>query len=124
MTMPLALVLYENLLPGSQLVNRLEDMGYRVLACHDAAQLGRECRARKPLIVLADLYSEKRDICAAIAALRADPETEHIPVLAINPNDNPALRQSAMKAGAALVVADEVILHHLQNFLDQALEIG
>ena len=37
MTQPLALVLYEKLLPGSQLVNRLQDLNYRVQTIADAA---------------------------------------------------------------------------------------
>ena len=32
MTQPLALVFYEKLMPGSQLVNRLQDLNYRVQA--------------------------------------------------------------------------------------------
>ena len=36
---PLALVLYEKLLPGTQLVNRLQDLNYRVQTVNDAALL-------------------------------------------------------------------------------------
>ena len=39
MTKPLALVFYERLMPGSQLVNGLQDLGYRVLAITEAALL-------------------------------------------------------------------------------------
>src|SRR5438445_9362650 len=38
MTTPLALVFYENLLPGSQLVNRLQDLGYRVQTIGDRSE--------------------------------------------------------------------------------------
>ena len=40
MTQPLALVLYERLLPGSQLVNRLQDLNYRVQVIADAGARG------------------------------------------------------------------------------------
>ena len=40
MTQPLALVLYEKLLPGSQLVNRLQDLNYRVQTIADPASCG------------------------------------------------------------------------------------
>src|SRR5262245_49139849 len=39
MTEPLALVVYEKLLPGSQLVNRLQDLKYRVQTVADPTQL-------------------------------------------------------------------------------------
>ena len=39
MTQPLALVVYEKLLPGTQLVNRLQDLHYRVQAVTDADTL-------------------------------------------------------------------------------------
>ena len=45
MTQPLALVLYEKLLPGSQLVNRLQDLNYRVQAIADAEPAGGMRRA-------------------------------------------------------------------------------
>ena len=72
---------------------------------------------------LADLYSQKGDVFEAITLLAKDKSTEHIPVLAINPNDNDKLRDRAIAAGAKLVVADEALLHHLDHFLNQVLEI-
>ena len=42
MTEPLALVVYEKLLPGSQIVNRLQDLNYRVQTISDPALLA-EC---------------------------------------------------------------------------------
>ena len=39
MTQPLALVVYEKLLPGSQLLNRLQDLNYRVQAIANADSL-------------------------------------------------------------------------------------
>ncbi len=39
MTEPLALVLYERLLPGSQVVNRLQDLRYRVQTVAEARLL-------------------------------------------------------------------------------------
>ena len=37
MTRPLALVFYEKFMPGSQLVNRLQDLNYRVRVVNDLA---------------------------------------------------------------------------------------
>ncbi len=43
MTQPLALVFYEKLMPGSQLVNRLQDLNYRVQAVNDSGVAAAMC---------------------------------------------------------------------------------
>src|SRR5207248_5289520 len=55
MTQPLALVLYEKLLPASQIVNRLQDLNYRAQAVGDPSLLVESAEQAKPLLVLADL---------------------------------------------------------------------
>ena len=57
MTEPLALVFYEKLMPGSQIVNRLQDLKYRVRTIGDPALLVESAEQAKPLLVLADLES-------------------------------------------------------------------
>ena len=64
MTTPLALVFYEHLLPGSQLVNRLQDLGYRVQTVAEACALVAQAELARPLVVVADLASAKADVCA------------------------------------------------------------
>src|SRR3954468_12104160 len=82
MTQPLALLLYEKLLPGTQLVNRLQDLGWRVQTLHDGAALTRAAEEHKPLLVLADLHSSGSSVSEGIADLRRNKSTEHIPVIA------------------------------------------
>jgi hypothetical protein len=69
MTEPLALVFYEKLLPGTQLVNRLQDLKYRVQTVSDADSLVECAQESKPMVVLADLISTKNNVCNAIARL-------------------------------------------------------
>ena len=123
MTQPLALVLYEKLLPGTQLVNRLQDMKYRVRAVTDAGTLLACARQEKPMVLLADVVSTRDDICAAIGRLKQDRETQHIPVIAFAPDDSVELQAAARKAGATLVVSEAAVLNHLSQFLDQALQV-
>ena len=123
MTEPLALVLYEKLLPGSQLVNRLQDMNYRVQAVADADRLV-ECAAQaKPMLVLADLESARDNVCAALARLRQNAATKHLPVIAFSGESAAELQAAARAAGATLVVTEAAILNHLPQFLDQALQV-
>jgi len=122
MTQPLALVLYEKLLPGSQLVNRLQDLNYRVQVLAEAAQLVERAEEAKPLLVLADLQSVRNDVCAAIARLRQNPATHHLPVIGFSAN-SPELEKAALAAGTTLIASETAILSHLPQFLEQALVV-
>jgi CheY-like chemotaxis protein len=123
MTQPLALVLYEKLLPGSQLVNRLQDLKYRVEAVADAERLVAHAEQTRPMLVLADLESSRNDVCAAISRLRQNPATKHLPVIAFRGENGAQLEAAAQAAGATLVVSDSAILSHLAQCLEQALQI-
>ena len=123
MTQPLTLLLYERLLPGGQLVNRLQDLGYRVQVVAEAGSLGELARREKPLLLLADLESSQNQVCHAIASLKKESETSHIPIIAFGGEINNELQEAARAAGADLVVTDNAILAHLSQFLDQALHV-
>lgn len=123
MIQPLALVVYEKLLPGTQLVNRMQDLHYRVRAITDSNTLLACARQEKPLLVLADLESTRNDICRVIAELRQDPDTQHIPVIAIADEEDGTLIRAAQTAGATLVAGESAILNHLSQFLDRALQV-
>lgn len=123
MTQPLALVLYEKLLPGSQLVNRLQDMNYRVQTIGDAGRLVECAEQAKPMLVLADLESTRNDVCAALARLKQNEATRHLPVIAFSGEEAGELRAAAKTAGATLIVSEVAILNHLPQMLEQALHI-
>ena len=123
MTQPLALVLYEKLLPGSQLVNRLQDLNYRVQTLADASKLTECAEQVKPLLVLADLESSKNNVCDAVKKLKQNPSTQHLPVIGIATEKAAELQSDAITAGVTLVVSDVAILNHLPQFLDQALQV-
>ena len=123
MTQPLALVLYEKLLPGSQIVNRLQDLNYRAQAVADPALLVECAEQAKPLLVVADLQSGRQDVLGALARLKLNSATKHLPVIAFALEDTPELRASAVSAGVTLLVSDTAILNHLPQLLDQALQV-
>lgn len=123
MTQPLALVLYEKLLPGSQLVNRLQDLKYRVQTVSDATALTSTAAQALPMVVLADLHSTRTDICAAVTALKQNSATQHIPVIAFGGPGTPEAQTAAQAAGVSLLVSDTAILNHLSECLEQALQI-
>ena len=123
MMQPLALVLYEKLLPGSQLVNRLRDLKYRVQAIADAEKLVECAEQAKPMLVLADLESARNNVCAALARLKQNAATQHLPVIAFSGENAGELQAAARAAGVTLIISETAMLNHLPQFLDQALQV-
>ena|SRR5688572_32739550 len=120
---PLALLLYEKLIPGGQLVNQLQDRGYRVQTLSDPNSLLSAAETHKPMLALIDLAANAEQVCSEIARLKSNGSTSHIPVIAMAPGANEELHERARSAGAKLVVSDSAILAHLDQFLDQALQL-
>jgi CheY-like chemotaxis protein len=123
MTQPLALVFYEKLLPGSQLVNRLQDLNYRVQTINDLAALLQSTQTEGPMLVVVDLESKRGDVCNVIAALKTDPVTQHVPIIAFAEEQATAAQAAAQKAGATLVVSEATIANYLPQLLNQALQV-
>ena len=122
MIQPLALVFYEKLMPGSQLVNKLQDLNYRVQTVNDPALLQPGALRESPLLVVADLAGGDK-VFSAIAGLKADAATGHIPIIAFAAEGATQAMAAAQKAGAKLVVSENAIANHLSELLDQALQI-
>ncbi len=121
MTKPLALVLYEKLMPGSQLVNRLQDLNYRVQTLADASSLVECAEQAKPMLVLVDLESTHTNVCAAIARLKQNAATHHLPVIAFSTKNAADQQAVAEAAGVTLVVSEVAVLNHLPQLLERAL---
>lgn len=122
MTQPLAIVFYEKLLPGSQLVNRLQDLNYRVQSVTDPAFLLATIQTEMPMLVLADLAT-RADLVQLIGELKANPATNHIPVIAFADEKALAVMAAAQAAGAALAVSEAALTSYLPQLLNQALHI-
>jgi PleD family two-component response regulator len=118
---PLALILYEKLLPGTQLVNRLQDLNYRVQSISQPDQLIRAAVEFKPLLVLADLAVNTQHVNRAIQRLRQEPSTAHLPVIAFCPDQAANSKTSAPPEGATLLVGETAVLNHLPEILERAL---
>ncbi len=109
-------------MPGSQLVNRLQDLNYRVLTLNNAARLTATAQRELPLLVLVDLATPG-DVFGAIATLHLDPATSHLPVIGFAPDNSPDLLASAQTAGAKLAVTETAMLTYLSQLIDQALNV-
>ena len=120
---PLALVLYEKLMPGSHLVNRLQDLKYRVTTISEVSLLVTKAEAEAPMLVLADLDFKGAGVGKAISHLRRNPSTAHIPVIAFADEGSESLIADGQQSGATLVVTDSAVLAHLPQLLEQALHL-
>jgi CheY-like chemotaxis protein len=123
MTKPLAVIFYQNLLLGSQVVNRLQDLGYRVQTAPALDSLVEQAERELPLVMVFDLAAKSLEACDAIARLRKLPATAHIPVIAIAGGRDQKLEERARKAGATLVARETAFLEQLPSLLDQVLSL-
>jgi CheY-like chemotaxis protein len=125
MMQPLALIVYENLLPGTQIVNRLQDLNYRVLTLNDADALVTRAENAKPMLVIADLSAVRERVAEVLKKPRQNPPTRHLPVIAFGPDadsQNPN-QTAALPEGVTLLVGASAILNHLPQLLEQALQV-
>jgi CheY-like chemotaxis protein len=120
---PLALVYYEDLMPGSQLVNRLQDLRYRVQTLATVQELAAAAASTGPMLVILDLVSRKADMCGVIRGLKAERATSHLPILGFGDDGDEALQAGARTAGATVVVGDSVVVAHLPQFIERALQV-
>ncbi len=123
MTQPLAIVFYEKLLPGSQLANRLSDLGYRVQTINLAASVTDQVRKERPMVLIAELGLRHGDFCSVISELKRDPAVSHVPIIGYTALKNKKLQEAATKAGAKLVAADSAVLEQLPQLLEYALAV-
>ena len=121
-TQPLAIILHERLMPGSQLVNRLQDLKYRVLATSEAATLAEAVRTEMPLLLFVDMQTTG-DIPSVISQIKGDAATAHVPIIAFAPDAETALAETAKNSGANLAVGDSAVLNHLTQLIDRALAV-
>lgn len=122
MSKPLAVLYYSTLMPGGQIANRLLDLGYRVHTLSDATHLTETCQKEKPLVVVAEVLPVEA-VCVAVARLRQDAATGHIPVLGYAAAQDPAQQRQAAHAGVTLLAGTAAIAEHLPRLLDQVLQI-
>jgi CheY-like chemotaxis protein len=122
-TQPIALVLYKRLLPGSQVVGRLQDLNYRVETLNDPDLLVQRAEATKPILVLADLKPDPDALREAISKLKKNPATTHLPVLVFGSETKAPAEEAVAQAGASLVVSDSAILGYLPQLLEQVLSV-
>ena len=122
MSKPLALVYYSNFMPGSQLANRLLDLGYSVQILNQAAAIPLACERDKPLVLVAELWPQT-EVCAAVTQIKSNPATQHISVLGYSLTQDEAIQAKAREAGVNLLAGTAAIAEYLPQLLDQIINV-
>lgn len=127
MNKPLALLCYENLLTGNQLLNRLQDQGYRTALVTDPDRLLEQALADLPLLVAVELATRMDQVCEAIRLLKRNAATAHVPVLAYAKlgagKGSRRFTDAARGAGIDLLANEAGLLAQLPELLDQVLRV-
>ncbi|MGB0579016.1 MAG: hypothetical protein ACPGVU_04870 [Limisphaerales bacterium] len=123
MTKPLALLAYERMIPGSQVLVKLGDLGYRTEQLDDLGKMIRVAEETKPLVIVIDLEWRTRDPFLSINSLVQNPGTAHVPIIAFADMESEDRLEKALNMGAALVTGTEGVLPQLPQLLEQALQV-
>jgi CheY-like chemotaxis protein len=97
--MPRLLLIEDNEESRDGLSRRLRRNGYEVLAAADGRQGLEAARTEAPDLVLMDMSLPVLDGWEATRQLKADPQTRHIPVIALTAHAMAVDREHALAAG-------------------------
>lgn len=99
-------------------------MGVTLIEAADGVEGLDKAHAEKPDVILMDLSLPILDGWAATTRLKADPETAHIPVIALTAHAMAIDEQRARQAGCDGYVAKPIDLTNFQAYLRHVLEGG
>ena len=97
--MPKILLVEDNEMNRDMLSRRLIKRGYEVVVAVDGQEGVEKARAEAPALVLMDMSLPVLDGWEATRALRADPATRAIPVIALTAHAMAGDREKALAAG-------------------------
>jgi two-component system, cell cycle response regulator DivK len=93
------LVVEDNELSRDALSRRLERRGHRILAAVDGVEAIALAHAAQPDLILMDLGLPRVDGWEATRQLKADPATQHIPIIVLSAHAMISDRDKALQAG-------------------------
>ncbi len=97
--MPKVLVVEDNEMNRDMLTRRLQRRGYEVITSVDGEDGLKKARSDSPDIILMDMDLPVLDGWAATKMLKAAPETQSIPVIALTAHAMAGDREKALEAG-------------------------
>ena len=102
----------------------LKSSGHRVLEKSSAEQAAEEIKARKPEVILLDLKLPGMDGLALARLLKQDPDTQHIPIIAVTAASEKFSKEEALAAGCDAYIRKPVDTRKLHEQIVDAAAHG
>jgi CheY-like chemotaxis protein len=99
----------------------LEETGYRVHSAEDGHEAVRTATEHAPDLVLLDMGLPGMDGLDVVRALKAQPVTAEIPVIALTGRDDAGSRRACMEAGCAEYILKPINTHTLLRTIERHL---
>ncbi|WP_116133632.1 response regulator [Tropicimonas sp. IMCC34043] len=115
------LIVEDNEMNLDMLSRRLSRKGFTVISARDGEAAVRTCREAVPDVVLMDMSLPVMDGWTATRALKGDPATEGIPVIALTAHAMEADREKALAAGCDAFATKPIDLPDLLATIDSLL---
>lgn len=115
------LVIEDNELNRDMLVRRLQRRGFETSVAEDGQQGIDTARTQRPDLILMDMSLPEVDGWTATRTLKADPDTQRIPIIALTAHAMASDRDSALEAGCDDFDTKPVDFPRLLAKIDQVL---
>jgi two-component system cell cycle response regulator DivK len=116
----LVLIVEDNEVNRVLVRDMLRFKGYQTVETQTAEEGIRVAREKKPALILMDFHLPKMNGIEAFKALRADPETSAIPVIAVTASAMPEDRKKILDAGFDGLQTKPI---HVSEFLDNVQKL-
>ena len=117
-TQPLVLVVEDDRPAAELLAHHLSQAGYRVAHAWDGAEALRQARALQPDVLTLDILLPQKDGWRVLTELKADPQTQDIPVVVVTITED---RQQGLALGIADFLVKPVDKERLIQAVNRAL---
>jgi two-component system cell cycle response regulator DivK len=118
---PVILVVEDNERNRKLVRTILEFRGYDVVECDDGEPSLDLAREHRPALVLMDIQMPRMNGIEALLRLRADPDTKHIPVVAVTASVTPSERERVVASGFNGYVAKPIDVPTFGETIDRFL---
>jgi CheY-like chemotaxis protein len=118
------LVVEDNLDNMTLITDVLKSLGYTAIVARDGEEGVRLAGIEKPDLILMDLQLPKMDGWTATGKIKADPDTAHIPVIALTAHAMVGDRDRALEAGCDDYLTKPLNLRELAQKLNQYIQQG
>jgi two-component system cell cycle response regulator DivK len=100
----------------------LDSMNYEVIIATDGEEGVKKATAERPDLILMDISLPQMDGLDATRRIRATPELQHIPIIALTAHARVGDRERALAAGCNDYVSKPIDLRELANKLTRYLQ--